>query len=592
MDATSRSTKVGRINGHARGRAPETSQVKARRLSEPARTRHYRLRPQRAFTADERSTTTLLYIGLTWKHGRLIRASLEGLGYRCQELPNPDRRAFQLGREFGNTGQCNPTYFSTGCLIEFLQALEADGLTREQVAARYVFVTTGACGPCRFGMYEAEYRLALRNAGFEDFRVILFQQHGLRQAGEEAGLQVNADFMLALMMSAALADLVNDIAYQIRPYEVLEGAADEALATSIEELAVVIRDRAAAMRSSRSGGAGRLPGAETLALLARLLRFGHSGALTHSLERIRCRFGEIEVDRTRPRPIVKITGEFWAQTTEGDGNFGMLGFLEREGAEVIAEPVGAWLPFTMHQASVKVRDRLTLGEGTWSQRLAQGWARLQTLLRLTAAYRVYTYEWRRLRRTLGDMPRQLPDQLVLRELADPFYNYRTGGGEGHLEIGKNIYYHLRRACHMVLSLKPFGCLPSTQSDGAQSAVTSQFPEMIYLPIETSGEGEINAHSRVQMALGDARRRARDELDYVLAWSGVSLEDVEQFIAKTPIMRRASYRVPKSDVLVGAAANFVSHVAYLMNRVNIAAPLDPAPSRSAASPAPHAEAASP
>ena len=57
---------------------------------------------------------------------------------------------------------------------------------------------------------------------------------------------------------------------------------------------------------------------------------------------------------------------------------------------------------------------------------------------------------------------------------------------------------------MVLSLKPFGCMPSTQSDGVQSAVADQFKDMIYLPIETSGEGEINAHSRVQMALGEAQ----------------------------------------------------------------------------------------
>ena len=38
---------------------------------------------------------------------------------------------------------------------------------------------------------------------------------------------------------------------------------------------------------------------------------------------------------------------------------------------------------------------------------------------------------------------------------------------------------------MVLSLKPFGCMPSTQSDGVQAAVIAHFPDMIFLPIETS-----------------------------------------------------------------------------------------------------------
>jgi len=35
--------------------------------------------------------------------------------------------------------------------------------------------------------------------------------------------------------------------------------------------------------------------------------------------------------------IVKITGEFWAQTTEGDGNFNMFRFLQREGAQVLVD---------------------------------------------------------------------------------------------------------------------------------------------------------------------------------------------------------------------------------------------------------------
>ena len=48
---------------------------------------------------------------------------------------------------------------------------------------------------------------------------------------------------------------------------------------------------------------------------------------------------EIEVDLTRPRPLVKITGELWSKSTEGDGNYHMYSFLEDEGAEVLVERV-------------------------------------------------------------------------------------------------------------------------------------------------------------------------------------------------------------------------------------------------------------
>ncbi|MFZ0419433.1 MAG: hypothetical protein WAM04_15140 [Candidatus Sulfotelmatobacter sp.] len=51
----------------------------------------------------------------------------------------------------------------------------------------------------------------------------------------------------------------------------------------------------------------------------------------------------------------------------------------------------------------------------------------------------------------------------------------------------DVYYTVHHLCHMVLALKPFGCMPSSQSDGVQSAVVSRFPEMIFLPIETAGD---------------------------------------------------------------------------------------------------------
>ena len=86
---------------------------------------------------------------------------------------------------------------------------------------------------------------------------------------------------------------------------------------------------------------------------------------------------------------------------------------------------------------------------------------------------------------------------------------------------------------MVLSLKPFGCMPSSQSDGVQSAVINRFKDMIFLPIETSGEGEINAHSRVQMALGEAKAKARLEFEQALESTGKSLDDIRA------LRRRAS-----------------------------------------------------
>ncbi len=187
----------------------------------------------------------------------------------------------------------------------------------------------------------------------------------------------------------------------------------------------------------------------------------------------------------------------------------------------------------------------------------------QRLAKLTVAEAIFKREYHKLIDALGGIAHHLTDQYELQRIGHPFYNSRAGGGEGHLEVAKNIYYSNKDLCHMVLSLKPFGCMPSTQSDGAQSAVVSQYKDMIFLPVETSGEGDVNAHSRVQMALGEAKVRAKNEIKSVLEETGATLEEVRGFVNDHPEMQRAMYKFGHRKGVVGTAANFVLHAAERM-----------------------------
>src|SRR5215475_9666611 len=110
---------------------------------------HFKRPVENPLTKSQREHTTLLFGGLTWKHEQLVHGALEGLGYKCQAIPSPNVAAFQLGKEYGNNGQCNPTYFTVGNLVQFLQGLENDGMPRQDIIDNYVFFTAGACGPCR-----------------------------------------------------------------------------------------------------------------------------------------------------------------------------------------------------------------------------------------------------------------------------------------------------------------------------------------------------------------------------------------------------------------------------------------------------------
>jgi len=524
---------------------------------------------ERPFTRAERDRTTLLFGGLTWKHEKLVHGALESLGYNCEAVPVPDKRAFQLGKEYGNNGQCNPTYFTVGNLVQFLQNLEEAGLTKQEIIDRYVFFTAGACGPCRFGMYEAEYRLALRNSGFDGFRVLLFQQSGgLNQAEAEAGLEMNLDFFLGILNALNIGDVINDVAYQIRPFEVNAGDTDRVLDESMELLHEVMkRKRPYTMEGKFGEWLRKTSFSSTATMIGKFMDQLYGEDYTAALREVRERFNAIPVDRTRVKPIVKVTGEFWAQTTEGDGNFNMFKFLEREGAQVLVEPVGTWIMYMIHQAKQKIRDErgvdlVSENVSRWNLMKVFGshFNTRQKIAKLSFAESIFKREYHKLIDTLGGVAHHLTDQYELQRIGHPFYNSRAGGGEGHLEVAKNIYYSNKDLCHMVLSLKPFGCMPSTQSDGAQSAVVSQYKDMIFLPVETSGEGDVNAHSRVQMALGEAKVRAKNEMKAVLEKTGYTLEEVQEFVAEHPEMQQPMYKYGHHKGVISVAANFVLHAA--------------------------------
>lgn len=539
--------------------------------------RHFRRPEERPFTAEERQRVTILFGGLTWKHEKLIQAVFHGSGYRCESLPNPSITAYHLGREFGNPAQCNPTYFTVGNLIRYLRALESSGLTKQEILESYVFFTAGTCGPCRFGMYESEYRMALENAGFGGFRVLLFaHDQGIKAKSGEPGLKFNVDFGMGMLNALNLGDVTSDMLYRLRPYEVTPGEADRVFGDTVDILSTFLRERkhfeileqTPPWLSSRLARKKKLK--DTLNTLGKVREHLYGTPYRDVLRQVRERISQMEIDRLRVKPIVKITGEFWAQLTEGDGNFNMFTFLEGEGAHVLVEPIGGWLMYMLHQAKANARNRKQLDaphkNAKWwelKKQVQNDWQFRKKWLSLTLGERIYKRQFERVVEGMGKVSGSLPPQKELARLAHPFYHSLARGGEGHLEVGKNVYYTAHHLCHMVLALKPFGCMPSSQSDGVQSAVIGHFPEMIFLPIETAGEGEVNAHSRVQMALGEAKAKAKAEFERCLESTGQSLDDIREYVAVHPELRNPLYAVPQHDGVAGVAANFVLHVSSLM-----------------------------
>jgi predicted nucleotide-binding protein (sugar kinase/HSP70/actin superfamily) len=480
----------------------------------------------RTFTAKQRAHTTLLIGGLTMAHDFLITAALGGLGYKVEALDVPDNAALQFGKEFGNRAQCNPTYFTVGNLIKHLIYLrDVKKIPTKDIVENYLFVTAGACGPCRFGTYVTEYRKALRDSGFDGFRVLLFQQQGgLKQAtGGGNGLEFNPKFFIGLVMAVVVGDAINAMGYRMRPYEKEKGSTDKAL----EEVKRLMHET-----------------------------FLQRKNLLWALVKARRIFRNVEVDRTIIKPKVAVIGEFWAMTTEGDGNYGLQRFLEQEGAEVDIQIVTNWLLYNIWEHRWDTKQRMMLRGVDQSRKGLAGINPQKKLATLWVADRVIRLVFQSIANVLGLHNYPLPDMDLVADRAKDFYNNHLRGGEGHMEVGKLILNVEKKKSTMTLSVKPFGCMPSSGvSDGVQSYVTEKWPSAIFLPIETSGDGAVNVYSRIQMMLFKARAAARAEFDATCEEYGVTPEELRLFMAENRDLKSPLFWPPHR---VNATASDVVH----------------------------------
>lgn len=529
--------------------------------------RHYRRPYERPFTYDEKNRVTILFGGLTERHNFLLRAAGRSLGYKVDFVPTPTKQDYQTGREYADNGMCSPLYFTLGSLINHLRRLQKEnGLSPAEVIDQYVYVIAGSRGPCRFGMYEAQFRLALRNSGFDGFRILTFEQKKLNQPTQHSGLVFNGTVFLPLFVAVMLADILNEMANQWRPYEVIEGQTDLVLDEVTNRIAGFLEKPITPNKRTSLIAyvfSSFFPGASPEEM-QKVIHVLIGRELHHLLRECAQHLNNrLQVDYLRPKPVCKITGEFWAQTTEGDGNFRMFSYLESLGAEVIVEPLTMWFLYLACLAWNRVYDEHGLPPCGILKRICSLPETFMKALRFRIAVTLVNFAYNRFRRALGDIALYQPDQFELQRMAEKYYNRKCKGGEGYLEIAKTIYYLQNRLAHLVISLKPFGCLPSTQSDGAQAAVLADYPDIHFLPIETSGEGDVNAHSRVQMALTDVKEKARREFQDCLQRWNLSLDEIRRYLETHPEWQRPLTKIPKYKGITGRGARFVTFVAKKM-----------------------------
>lgn len=438
--------------------------------------------PHPRWKKQDRDDVTVLLSVVEPRKSLFVSAFMQRMGIAHVDLGGFRTDHIVRGKTLSTPNLCNPAYFVTGQIIEYLDGLQArTGMSRKEICDKHVFVCpSGPCSPCRYGMYTQEYFKALNDAGYEGFRIITFSSDVFDMESEkDDALQFTFGFRINLLMALILADAVHTRDMETRPFEKEPGST----------IAVVREAERMIHKTFRSPF-------YALALPATLRKVGR---MFDAIPRVK-----------RPAPKIFITGEIFANNSHGDPNYNLREFCMEQGCQVNPALFTQRVYFDFIRRmdytrrardfeDLDPRERRKLSVFLVRQRIG-----LWITDRLVKSYF----------RNIGART-PYPDIEALFALGHPYYHRRIYGGEGNLEVAEAI--EQSRLCDGFISIKPFGCLCSSGvSDGIQAKIQEVCPDLNFLSVETSGDNATNVLNRVSMLIFKARRQHRKRTEAGLA----------------------------------------------------------------------------
>lgn len=372
-------------------------------------------------------------------------------------------------------------YFTSGAIIRNLIRIQKEtGLSKEQIVDRYVFLGGGGqCGPCRYGMYPQEYLKVVNDAGFNNFRILIFSSDIVQDPQPKgSAFTFNIAFKINILIAILLADFLHVAECALRPY-----------ARDREQVQRVLHE---AERLLWDAFASRLYLIKVPAALRK------AGKMFAAVSR-----------RTGALPAIFVTGEFFANLAHNEGNYNLRRFIMDEGCEVYPGLFSQRVLYDNWRRVCEARRGIAYAADARERAYWKRSLRKQNVS--TAIVRWFYARYRSALRPERFGGRcDLLDLDAMAALAEDLYHPEIFGGEGNLEIAEALHY--ADTVDGFISSKPFGCMPSSGvSDGVQAKVLSQHPNLNFLSIETSGDNEVNILSRVSMLLFKAKQRMRERL---------------------------------------------------------------------------------
>lgn len=431
---------------------------------------HYQTPKENSLRPGQEKQVTFLIQNISKNHSAAMKNLLESQGYKIKILPPENEIAQKHGMEHVNRGQCYPVIYCVGSLVAFIKSCLSQGWTKTQLIDTYVFCTVSSAGSsCRFQMYEEEYRNALRNLGMGDFRVQIMPLSA-KKVQTQNEYKYPKSFKSSFIQGLVLGDVLNEKMLSVRPFECVKGETDQIfdkIRPHVGKNCRTIRQIAGSLQSARQ-----------------------------HIDKIKCDFSLI-------KPRVLVTGEIYCALSDGHLSSDFFKWLESEGACVIPTNFADYLRYQIWRSQNMVKLTFFAKKNKTIQVYKQFISK--TIKSMYSNYHLNTM-YKQFSSAIQSRKIKLDSILELIKLSKPYYDKNIYGGEGFIEISKHIKAVKNNYADMVVSLKPFTCMPSVCSDAIQTKVEQDYPGSIFVALELDGNSVVNMQSRVLMKLHEAKHK--------------------------------------------------------------------------------------
>ncbi len=395
--------------------------------------------------ASEEESPRKIFIPFLSDASHALAAAFRSTGRAAEVFPPSNEETLRWGRKYTSGKECYPCVVTTGDMLRIARSPGFD-------PSGSVFFMPSTSGPCRFGQYCHLQRLILDRAGLD--RVGIMAPVQGEDFYREIG-RLGPGFFRTAWRGVAVADILDRIRRERRPYEVERGSTDKIYRRALGKVCAAIENRGDIF--SAFGSALELFDGQKLAAPG-------------------------------SRPLIGVVGEIFVRNHPFSNDY-LVEKLEELGAEVWLPPVREWLWHI--NRTLALRSRILGQWGRW--------------LSVALVGRVQHRDEKKLLRMAGPYLRNGFETSISEIWKNSSPYLPPWFGESALSVGKTVDF-ARHGVSGVINVMPFTCLPGNIFAGLLEPLRRDLDGLPAITLAYDGSQDTSRRLRLEAFVHQARLR--------------------------------------------------------------------------------------